>query len=230
MAGRDIVQTLEDVKAEAKWMVTKDKSIMWRNLNHMNDQGEDLVQIPNPEYKPEDKPEEGGGQEPEFLQVSRTERSERLKRSLIEKVTNVLCFFRGIEHEEIQHGGQWLVSKDDRKHGVPNYWQPEGENDTSECTIENIGDIRAMFDIPFIQHYRKEYYQPDLSAKDIWAIYDLDAKYCSILARQLHLSNVFRDRQDVDGIHLCKQFDSEEGLRCDVYGLGFGATPIPRVR
>ena len=209
-----MVQTLEDVKAEARWMVTKDTSILWRNHNHIRDQGEDRVQIPNPEYK-QGEQEEGGSAVEEFISVTRTERSERLKRSLIEKVTNVLCFFRGIENEEIRHGGHFLVSKDDRMAGVPNYWQPNGEEDTTECTIENIGDIRAMFDIPFIQHYRKEYYQPDLSAKDLWAIYDLDAKYCSILARQLHLSNIFRDKQDNDGIQLCKQHDSEEGLRCE---------------
>jgi hypothetical protein len=44
--------------------------------------------------------------------------------------------------------------------------------------VESIGDIKAYFDIPFIQHYRKEYYEPDLRAQDLWAIYDLDARYC----------------------------------------------------
>jgi hypothetical protein len=44
--------------------------------------------------------------------------------------------------------------------------------------VESIGDIKPYFDIPFIQHYRKEYYEPDLRAQDLWAIYDLDARYC----------------------------------------------------
>ena len=29
----------------------------------------------------------------------------------------------------------------------------------------------------------------------------------------MHLSGIFREKQDVDGIRLCKQHDSEEGLR-----------------
>jgi hypothetical protein len=36
------------------------------------------------------------------------------------------------------------------------------------------------------------------------AIYDLDAKYCSILSRQAQLSAIFRDKEDVEGVQLCK--------------------------
>ena len=83
----------------------------------------------------------------------------------------------------------------------------------AECPFENeIGDMRAMFDIPFIQHYRKEYYQPDLRPRDLWSIYDLDKKYCEFLARQNQLIELFRNKDDEDGKKLCREFGTEEGL------------------
>ncbi len=56
--------------------------------------------------------------------------------------------------------------------------------------VESIGDIKPYFDIPFIQHYRKEYYEPDLRAQDLWAIYDLDARYCDKGGRMLTYADV----------------------------------------
>jgi len=208
--GRDVVSTLDDVRAEAKWMVNKNKEIIWLNSKHIEDYGQDLVRMLNPNDGDEEN-------HPEYIDVTRDERARAMKESLIEKVTNVLCFLRGIANDEIQHGGNFLVSKDDKRAGVPNWWQmdddPEDDpKDATPCPIENIEDIKAVFDVPFIQHYRKEFYQPDLTPEDLWSIYDLDGKYCSVLTRQLSLSNVFRDKEDADGIKLCKIHDSEEGL------------------
>ena len=223
MSGREIVSTLSDVREEAKWMVTKSNEIRWRNQHYIDDTGTGLVDVANPAYT--DGNEEERRLQPQFLQVTRSERAERFKNSLIEKVTNVLCFFRGIANDEIQHGGAYLVSKDDKRTGVPNWWlqkDPDTEDANNEqideCPLENISEIRASFDIPFIQHYRKEYYQPDLTARDLWSIYDLDAKYCAILSRQRLLISTLRDLGDEEGIKTCKTHDSEEGL-ADVKAL-----------
>ena len=71
------------------------------------------------------------------------------------------------------------MSKDDKCAGVPNWWRmdddPEDDpKNATPCPIENIEDIKVVFDVPFIQHYRKEFYRPDLTPEDLWSIYDLD--------------------------------------------------------
>lgn len=209
MAGREIADNdLAFVRAEAKWMV-KSADIKWKNYLHIRDSGEDIVQMVNPKADKDDE------EDKQYLHVSRTERARLLKESLVEKVTNVLCFFKGVTNNDIQHGGTFIVSKDDKVSGVPNWWQAEAPDNQNECPIgddEEIAKIRAYFDIPFIQHYRKEYYEPDVRASDLWSIYDLDAKYCSLLTRQMQLKSMFHDKGDDEGVQLCQTLDTEEGL------------------
>ena len=38
-------------------------------------------------------------------------------------------------------------------------------------------------------------------------------RYCSVLSRQMQLTCIFRDKEDAEGIKLCKNLDTEEGLR-----------------
>ena len=47
MEGRGIVSTLEDVRAEARWMVNVSKDVQWRNSSHMDDSGEEIVEMLN---------------------------------------------------------------------------------------------------------------------------------------------------------------------------------------
>ena len=203
MEGRGIVSTLEDVRAEARWMVNVSKDVQWRNSSHMDDSGEEIVEMLNPKGVSDDD-------DKKYLRVTRTERAKIYRESLIEKVSNVLCYLRGIDNEEIHHGGNFIVSKDNPRAGVPNWWQA-GEDEEADYP-DDIGSMKAVFDIPFIQHYRKEYYEPDLRPEDLWAIHDLDAKYCSILSRQSQLSTVFREKEDAEGVQLCRNAASEEGL------------------
>jgi hypothetical protein len=45
------------------------------------------------------------------------------------------------------------------------------------------------------------------------AIYDLDAKYCSILSRQAQLSAIFRDKEDAEGVQLCKNAGGKDSRK-----------------
>ena len=80
-------------------------------------------------------------------------------------MSNVLCYLKGIDNEEIHHGGNFIVQQDNPRAGVPNWWQHTNED---EEFPDDIGSIKAMFDVPFIQHYREEYYKPDLRPEDLW--------------------------------------------------------------
>ena len=116
MADRSLVKTLDDVRAEARWMVLKSKEIKWHYKNIIEDSGQDMVDMLNVD---------AGEGEPEYISLTRTKRAEVYRNNLIDKVTNVLCFVRGIANADIQHGGTFLVSSDDRRAGVPNWWQVE---------------------------------------------------------------------------------------------------------
>ena len=88
MEGREIVSTLEDVRAEARWMVNVSKEVQWLNSSHMEDSGDDMVEVLNPKA--------GGGDDKEFLQMTRSARAKFLRDSLIEKVSLVLCYLRSL--------------------------------------------------------------------------------------------------------------------------------------
>jgi hypothetical protein len=37
-------------------------------------------------------------------------------------------------------------------------------------------------------------------------------RYCSVLSRQMQLTSSFREKEDAEGVQLCKNLDTEEGL------------------
>ena len=88
MEGREIVSTLEDVRAEARWMVNVSKDVQWLNFSNMEDSGDDMVAVLNPKA--------GGGDDKEMIQMTRSARAKFLRDSLIEKVSIVLCYLRSL--------------------------------------------------------------------------------------------------------------------------------------
>ena len=64
---------------------------------------------------------------------------------------------------------------------------------TFSSNVDNIGNIKKkitlvleyhkkdFFDVPFIALYRKMYYEPELSMKDIWKIFELDKEWMKLM-------------------------------------------------
>lgn len=70
-----------------------------------------------------------------------------------------------------------------------------------------------QFEIPFIEHYRKEYVKPEISENEMWQIYELDEKYMQLTTRRENLKNLFQYMQDFTGILVQKEDMMPPGLR-----------------
>ncbi|KAJ1492575.1 SH2 domain-containing protein [Baffinella frigidus] len=147
----------------------------------ISDHGDDLV-----EYENE--------------QMSRSERADKARQGLIDSITNVLCFMRGVEHEDAKHTVDEL--RNTLREVIDTDWPEELQN----------AAIRPMLDVPFIARYRQEYWKPVMSADDLWRVFDLDGKYSALRVRKRHLAGLFDARADHDGIALVKEAQSEEAL------------------
>lgn len=54
-------------------------------------------------------------------------------------------------------------------------------------------------EVPFIQFYRKEYVQPELTNEDLWTIYKWDEKWCQLQQRKVNMKKLLADMQKYQG-------------------------------
>lgn len=101
---------------------------------------------------------------------------------------------------------------DEEEWGAPSKPKPAGaatpgqtvEKPQEEVKPQIIPKIRKalefmrnqLFEVPFIAFYRKEYVLPDLSINDLWKIYRLDAKFCSLKNRKSRLVDLFSNMRE----------------------------------
>jgi len=52
-----------------------------------------------------------------------------------------------------------------------------------------------LYEVPFIYFYRKEVILPELEYSDLWAIYELDEKFCRLYDRKQQLVRLFQNMQ-----------------------------------
>lgn len=57
--------------------------------------------------------------------------------------------------------------------------------------------IRNEFcEVPYIAHYRKEYYQPGLSVDDLWYVYQWDEKWCQLQERKRNIIKLLENMRE----------------------------------
>uniref|UniRef100_A0A7S0HS73 SH2 domain-containing protein n=1 Tax=Hanusia phi TaxID=3032 RepID=A0A7S0HS73_9CRYP len=186
--------TLAEVQDEAEWIVKQHaRDVQFIDWKYLDDFGDDMVDVPVPVEDQEDD-------QPQFMKVTRSERARDLRSRLVSKISNVICFFRGVEKEDIHHTASHFFE------GVPKWWETSTEEVEQPAMPESI-----IFDIPFIAHYRKEYWKPELREDDLWTIYDLDARYCILKQRKEQLKLNLEASNDTSTLHfLHKAFSMEE--------------------
>ena len=186
---------LEEVKEEAEWIVKQHaKDIKFIDWKYLEEFGDDMVEVPIPIEEQDDE------QQQQVMKVTRSERARDLRARLVSKITNVICFFRGVEKEDIHHTASHFFE------GIPKWWETSTEDVEQPALPESI-----IFDIPFIAHYRKEYWKPELRKEDLWTIYDLDARYCFLKQRKEQLKLNLEAANDTASLNvLQKAFSMEE--------------------
>ena len=208
LKGRFPVHSVDDLRAEADWMLSHHR---WKASDLMADTGDAIEEFVHPESK-------------ERIMISKTERSQLLQGRLIEKIVNVLCYLRGIENEAILHGP---ITIDDVDQGGPK--QLEDSDEVKEAEWEYVGSedpehhgykrrITAKLDVPFILRYRQEYWRDELRPSDVWRIYDLDGKWSAFRIRQEALVSQLQTAGDHDVASKAASATGEEPLN-DVAAL-----------
>jgi transcription elongation factor SPT6 len=208
LKGRFPVRSVEDLRAEADWMLSQHR---WKTSDLMSDTGDAMEEFVHPETK-------------QRTNMSKTERSQLLQGRLIEKIVNVLCYLRGVENESILHGP---ITIDDVDQGGPKML--EDSDEVKEAEWEYVGSddpdfhgfkrrITAKLDVPFILRYRQEYWRDELRPSDIWKIYDLDGKWSAFRIRQEALISKLKAAGDDDAADKAMAATGEEALN-DVTAL-----------
>jgi len=92
--------------------------------------------------------------------------------------------------QELSKEAKWIFAK--------GYANRDIVNDTvAKSTVTRILNVlefirKQNYDVPFIQHYKKDYYQaPNLTDMDIWLIYDWDLKWDHLQRRKAALKGLY---------------------------------------
>ena len=176
--NREPLETKGDARRAALWMLDQEK---FACSSMLKERGDEVVDY-------EGRP------------MTLSERADKVRDQLLESITNVLCFMRGIENEEAKHTVEEMRAP--LKEIIEKDWPEELQN----------AQTKPMLDIPFIARYRQEYWRPVMKEGDLWKVLDLDGKYSALRVRKKHLAAKFEARADQDGVALVREAQNEEAL------------------
>lgn len=139
---------------------------------------------------------------------------------------------------ELEEEAEWIYKQAFCKSTVSNKENSEKDRSRNKPS-STVGKIKQALDfmrnqqleVPFIAFYRKEYVQPELAIKDLWKVYEFDAKWCQLLARKNKMLVLFEKMKNFQLDQIMKNPDAPipEGIRVmkdeDIYRLKKVQTP-----
>ncbi len=176
LADRVPLNSKEDAMNEAEWIFENEIfKATHQAREHINEDEDVEVVYDDPEIIHDE-----ASADKARVRMKRSEMARTIRERLIQKICNVLCYLRGVENVDIQHGPISLQTE----HG-------EGEEDW-----DREKGVTPIFDIPFIAHYRREYWEPELSYEDLWRVLDADLQWSNLQKKKERLIDLFKAARD----------------------------------